>query len=231
MSTPFEGFEHIVRSEESLAPYTTLGIGGPAEYFAEPTTVEELAALVQRAEKLELPVKLLGLGSNLLIRDEGVAGLVLHLSSPEFSKISVDGDTVEVGGGCRLSHFVSVAAREGFIGPELLAGIPGTIGGALHHNTDSNGNDIGQRVVSAQVMTRDGKIHERSGSALTFLYRSSSLTELVVLSAKFEFKRGINQRSPLECKGNGSCGKRLNRLLVKRPPTSSRWPGARPPTA
>lgn len=192
MSTPFEGFEHIVRSDELLAAYTSLGIGGPAEYFAEPTNVEELRGVIERASELKLSIKLLGSGSNILIRDEGVAGLVIHLAAPEFSTLEVDGDAIIVGGGCKLAHFITVAAREGFSGPEQLAGIPGTIGGALHHNTDSHGDDIGQWVTNAKVMTRDGKTHDHDANAMNFSYRQSSLTELAILSARFQFKRGAS---------------------------------------
>ena len=189
MSDFFEGFEHIVRPDIPLAEYTTLGIGGPAEFFAEPTTVEELSSIIQIAHKLEMPIRLLGGGSNLLVRDEGIAGLVVHLAAPEFCSIKVDGDKIHVGGGCQLSHLITVCSREGFDGPECLAGIPGTVGGALHGNADAGGEDIGQWVESALVMRRDGSTHERSGEVINFSYRQSSLSELVILSARFRFQR------------------------------------------
>jgi len=189
MSLPFAGFEHIVRPGEPLAPLTSLGIGGPAEYFAEPTSVNELVALIKLGRELDMPTRVIGGGSNVLVRDEGVAGLVIHLSAPDFCSLSVQGETIQSGGGCRLSHFISLAVREGFSGPEQLAGIPGTIGGALHGNTDSHGEDIGQWVQSATVLTGDGEIHTRQRSELNFAYRESSLSELVVLSADFSFHR------------------------------------------
>jgi UDP-N-acetylmuramate dehydrogenase len=190
MSDIFDGFEHIVRADETLAKYTTLGIGGPAEFFAEPTSVDELSALIKIARKAELPLKLLGGGSNLLVRDEGVSGLVIHLAAPAFCSLEVDGDSLTASGGCRLSHLISAASREGFAGPECLTGIPGTVGGALHGNADAAGQDIGQWVQSAQVMRRDGEIFNRSGNEINFSYRQSSLSELVILSARFRFQRG-----------------------------------------
>ena len=187
---PYKGLEHIVRTNESLAPYTSLGIGGPTEFFAEPTNPEELASLIEITAKLDRPARLLGLGTNLLVKDEGNPGMVIHLSAPDFAELKVDGNVVTCGGGCRLSNFLSLTAREGFVGPEQLAGIPGTVGGALHGNSDANGCDIGQWVRSATVVTRDGQVKVHQKDELNFSYRSSSLSELVILSAEFEFERG-----------------------------------------
>src|SRR5689334_21603262 len=98
------GFEHIVRTQESLAPYTWLRLGGAAQYFAEPTTVEELAALVRRCHEEGLPVRLLGGGSNVLVRDEGVQGMVLALGAAAFGRIAVSGRKLTTGGGAKLGH-------------------------------------------------------------------------------------------------------------------------------
>ncbi len=182
------GFEHIVRENEPLAPHTSLKIGGAAEFFAEPTTREELSAVVARAAELQMPVRLLGGGSNLLVSSEGVKGLVIHLAAPEFSQINVQGNTITAGGGARLSHFIATAAREGFAGPEQLVGIPGTVGGALHNNTGYHGVDFGTWVQSATVMTRDGKVATRDKDSLSFSYRESSLTELAILEGTFAFE-------------------------------------------
>lgn len=184
-----DGFEHIVRENENLAPYTRLNVGGVAEYFGEPMNVDELVGLVKRFAEAELPIRLIGGGSNVLVRDEGVPGLVLHLTAPEFSKIEVENDTIMAGGGARMSHFVSTAVREGFSGPEQLVGIPGTIGGALHSNTGSNGVGVGNWVQSAQVLTRSGEVTTRDRDSLNFSYRQSSLNELVIINAKFQFER------------------------------------------
>jgi UDP-N-acetylmuramate dehydrogenase len=181
------GFEHIVRENEPLAAHTSLKLGGAAQYFAEPTSADELVALVKRCADDQIPVRLLGGGSNLLVRSEGVEGCVILLSAPEFSQIKVEGNTMTAGGGAKLSHFIATAAREGFSGPEQLVGIPGTVGGALHNNTGHHGVDFGSWVQSAQVLTRDGQIATRDSDALSFSYRQSSLTELVILEGKFTF--------------------------------------------
>ncbi len=183
------GFEHVVRENEPLAPYTRLRLGGVAEYFAEPTTVDELTGLVKRFSEQDLPVRLIGGGTNLLIRDKGVAGLVLQLSAPVFCTIEVEDNGILCGGGTNISHFVATAVREGFAGPEQLVGIPGTIGGALHNNTGAHGVDIGAWVQSAEVLTRGGSHKKREKDSLSFSYRQSSLTELVILNAHFRFER------------------------------------------
>ena len=81
----FSGFEHVVREQESLAPFTWFRLGGAAEFFAEPTTEEELSEIVRRCHEQEVPVRLLGGGSNILVADSGVSGMVLHLSAAAFS--------------------------------------------------------------------------------------------------------------------------------------------------
>lgn len=188
-SSLIAGLEHVVRENEPLAPYTSLRIGGVAEYFAEPTNFEELAELVRRFHAAGQPLRLLGGGTNLLIRDEGVAGLVIHLSAPEFSRLETRGDQLIAGGGTRMTHFVSTAVREGLAGPEQLVGIPGTVGGALHGNSGAAGFDMGTWVVAAEVLTRSGERLVREKDALSFSYRASSLNELVILQATFGFER------------------------------------------
>lgn len=186
--TLLSGFEHIVREKEALAPFTRLKIGGTAEYFAEPTTREELIGLVKRFAEEDLPIRLIGSGSNLLVNDQGVRGLVIHLAAPEFGHLNVSENLIVAGGGAKLSHFVATAVREGFSGPERLVGLPGTVGGALHNNTNAHGVDIGMWVQSAEVLTRAGEMKKHDKESMSFSYRQSSLNELVILSAEFAFE-------------------------------------------
>lgn len=182
------GFEHIVREGELLAPFTWLRLGGEAQYFAEPTNVDELMELVRRCRQDDMPVRLLGAGSNLLVHDEGVAGLVIHLSAAEFGEVSAKDGVLTAGGGAKLSQVISTAVREGLSGLEQLIGIPGTVGGALHGNASSHGSDIGQCTDGATVLTHSGEIASRSCDDLVFAYRESSLDELVILTAKFRLE-------------------------------------------
>jgi UDP-N-acetylmuramate dehydrogenase len=200
----WSGLEHVVREQEPLAAFTSLRLGGPAQFLAEPTTLDELSALVKRAREYDLPVRLLGGGSNLLVRDHGVAGLVIHLAAAPFAEITVKGRTLTAGGGAKLGHVVSTAVREGLAGLEPLAGIPGTLGGALHGNTSSAGGDAGQWARGATVMTRAGDILTRHREDLRFAYRESSLDELVILSATFE----------LESENPGELTKRMQKQWI-----------------
>ncbi len=182
------GLEHIVREDEPLAPFCWLRIGGAARFFAEPTTREELHELVCRCHESNLAMRLLGSGSNLVVRDEGVDGMVIHLAAPEFGFIDVSDNQVHVGGGASLSHVISSAVREGLAGLEALAGIPGTVGGALHGNCGSRTTDIGQYVQEATVLTHSGELVTRPRDDMQFSYRQSSLNELVILDARFQLE-------------------------------------------
>jgi UDP-N-acetylmuramate dehydrogenase len=192
--TTFAGFEHIVREQEPLAAHTWLRLGGRARYFAEPTSIEEFASLVRRCQEAGQSVRVLGGGSNVLVRDEGVAGLVVSLAPAVFGRITTSGRRITAGGGARLGHVISAAVREGLAGLEQLVGIPGTVGGALHTNAGTHGGDIGQWTTSATVLNRRGEIVTRAKNELRFGYRQSSLDELAILEATFELEQGDAQR-------------------------------------
>ncbi|MCP4190256.1 MAG: UDP-N-acetylmuramate dehydrogenase [Planctomycetaceae bacterium] len=186
----FQGLEHIIREQESLAPYTWLRLGGAAQYFAEPTSREELVELVRAAKAADLPARLLGGGSRILVPDEGVPGLVIHLSTPAFSEIRVEDCRLITGGGTKLGHVVSTAVREGLAGMESLVGIPGSIAGALQGNADSHGSSVGQWTDQVTVMSHAGDIKVRERSDLRFSYRESNLDELAILEAQFILEKG-----------------------------------------
>ncbi len=182
------GFEKIVRRDEPLAMHTWFQLGGPAEYFAEPENTDQLLALIQRCAEESVPVRVLGSGSNVLVRDEGVAGMVIRLSAPEFATIRVEGNLLTAGGGALLGRVVTAAVHHGLAGLETLIGIPGTLGGALHGNAGSQGNHVGQWTLRATMVMSTGRIVERNRDEMIFSYRRSSLDEPVILEASFEFQ-------------------------------------------
>jgi UDP-N-acetylmuramate dehydrogenase len=183
------GLEKIVRQDEPLAMHTWFQLGGPAEFFAEPTNVDELVTLVQRCQEEDVPMRLLGRGSNILVRDAGVPGMVVRLFAPAFCEIKVQKDTITAGGGAKLGLIVTTATHEGLAGMEGLVAIPGTLGGAVHGNAGTHGGDIGQWTTRVTVVTRSGEVLERPREDLVFAYRESSLDEPVILSAQLELER------------------------------------------
>ncbi len=200
------GFEKVVRQGELLAMHTWFQIGGPAEYFAEPREPDELIALVRRCREHDVPVRVLGNGSNILVRDKGVPGMVIRLSEPAFGQIKVEGSVITAGGGARLGPVVTTAVHQGLAGLETLVAIPGTLGGALHGNAGAHGGDIGQWTVQATLVTANAEVLTRGRDDMVFGYRESSLDELVILDAKLE----LEQDDPQEL------GKRLQKQWIIR---------------
>ncbi len=160
-------------------------MGGPAQYFLTPHNAAELAQVLAVCHENHVPVHLLGSGSNLLVRDEGVAGAVIYLNAPAFAEVKISGSTCSAGAGALLSHVISETVRAGLAGFETLAGIPGTIGGALCGNAGGRHGDIGSFVTSISALDLEGRPVVRTGDGLMFGYRTSGLEDLVFLDATF----------------------------------------------
>jgi UDP-N-acetylmuramate dehydrogenase len=182
----FDDFRAIVQADESLAPHIWFRLGGPARFLARPRTLDELLGLLRRCRDEQLPFKLLSGGSNVLVRDEGVDAMVIHLESPAFSDVSIEGNVVEAGAAVPLTALISHSARAGLAGIEVLTGIPGTVGGALHGNAGDRQGSIGQFVRRATVIDAAGEVQVRDRDDLSFADRESNLDEPVILSAEFE---------------------------------------------
>lgn len=181
-------FADIIKREEPLAPYTYFKLGGPAEMLVQPRSVEELTKLVTACAQASVPVRVLGGGCGVLVRDEGVRGAVLRLHEPAFTEITVNGRHVHAGAGAALSALISQGARFGLAGLEGLVGIPGTVGGALRCNTGDRSGDIGQYVQSVHVLDRHGNVHKREHDELQFVAGGSNLDDAVILAADFELE-------------------------------------------
>jgi len=187
----FADFPDLIKVREALAPYTNLKIGGPAEILVQPRTQDELAVVVRRCSERSLPFRILGGGCNILVRDEGVKGIVLRLSEPAFTGVTVQGQRVRAGSGAALRSVISASARHGLAGLETLVGIPGTVGGALRHNAGDGSGEIGQFVQQVDVLDSGGNILLRPRDELQFGYRSSNLDDPVILAGEFELERDI----------------------------------------
>jgi UDP-N-acetylmuramate dehydrogenase len=133
-------------------------------------------------------LRVLGSGCNLLVRDEGVRGMVLRLSEPAFTQIRVEGNRVQAGTGAAVSAMISHAARHGLAGFETLVGIPGSVGGALRCNAGDRYGDIGQFVRQVEIMDSGGNTYTRERDELRFDERTSNLDDPVLLSASFQLE-------------------------------------------
>ena len=162
----------ILRAGESLAQRTTLRVGGAAEWYVEPASESDLRQVLRYARSVGLPVMALGRGSNLLIRDGGIRGVVVCLAHPDFGRVECEGDWLRCGAGARLKAVAQEARRRSLGGLEFLEGIPGSLGGALRMNAGAMGSSIFDRVESVRVMTMDGTVVERARAEIDVRYRS-----------------------------------------------------------
>jgi UDP-N-acetylmuramate dehydrogenase len=178
-------FADVIKRHEPLAPYTYLKLGGPAEMLVQPRSRDELSRVVQRCFQEGTPLRVLGSGCNLLVRDEGVAGAVLRLNEPAFTQITVEGRRVRAGTGAPVSALISQAARHGLAGLETLVGIPGSVGGALRTNAGDRTGDIGQFVRQVEVLDSRGVTQVRDRDELSFTDHASNLDDPVLLTVEF----------------------------------------------
>ncbi len=172
-----------IRFDSPMAQHTTLCVGGPVEALYEAKDLEDLARVVAYLNRGEIPYLPLGRGSNLLIIDEGLKGVMVMLrgSLAAIKEGKKDDTHISAGGGLGLSDLLSCCRRRGLRGLEFLAGIPGTVGGAIAMNAGAFGEEIGDRVKSLQVLTRTGERITMDRSQLKFSYRKLELEEASVV--------------------------------------------------
>lgn len=186
-------FKEIALRDQPLATYTWMKIGGPAQFLVRPRNVDELREVVRTCHDEQIPIRVLGAGSNVLVRDEGVSGAVLQLVDDSFGEVSIEGPTVRVGAGALLSRLISESVKAELAGLETLSGIPGTVGGAVRGNAGGRAGDIGQFVDSITVMNAKGEIATRNGDELWFGYRESNIDELMILDATLKLQQGDSE--------------------------------------
>ncbi|HEY3787780.1 MAG TPA: UDP-N-acetylmuramate dehydrogenase [Urbifossiella sp.] len=182
-------FPAIARRDEPLAPHTHLKIGGPAEFLLQPRSIEELQAVLAACQKQGVPVRMLGGGFNLLVRDDPVPGAVVRLTAPVFTKIEGNGKRIVAGGGGQLFDLIAYSVRQGLAGLETLVGIRGTVGGSVRCNVGDRSGEIGQAVQRVTVLTDANTIQTRNREELSFTEHQSDLDEPVILSVEFELEK------------------------------------------
>jgi UDP-N-acetylmuramate dehydrogenase len=175
----------LVRGE-ALAPYTWFRVGGAAEALFLPADVDDLAQFLA-ALPASIPVTVLGVGSNVIVRDGGVPGVVVRLAGRGFGTVSAEGTRVRAGAGALDAQVARAAAKAGIAGLEFYVGVPGSIGGALVMNAGCYGRETKDVLVEATALTRDGKRATLSNAEFGFTYRRNAAPEgLIFVEALFE---------------------------------------------
>ena len=216
--------------DEPLAPYTWFRVGGAAEALFLPADAEDLADFLKALDPA-VPVTVLGVGSNVIVRDGGVPGVVIRLAGRAWAQVAAEGDTITAGAGALDSMVAKASAKAGLAGLEFYAGIPGTIGGALTMNAGCYGSETKDVLVSARGLTRAGERVEYAVADFGYSYRHSGApAEILWLEATFrgtpdapeavqaridEITARREQTQPIREKTGGS--------TFKNPPGQSSW--------
>ncbi|HYE30025.1 MAG TPA: UDP-N-acetylmuramate dehydrogenase [Methylomirabilota bacterium] len=161
----------VVRFNEPMARHTTLRVGGPADCWVEPGSEQALSVLLRFCAEAAIPFLVVGRGSNLLVRDGGIRGVVICLSQPAFSQVVVVGNELHCGAGARLKQVANEAKRQGLTGLEFLEGIPGSIGGALRMNAGAMARATFDAVKRVRYMNIFGAAREIAREDLRVEYR------------------------------------------------------------
>lgn len=176
---------------EPMKKHTSFSIGGPAQYFVEPGSIHEIEEVCKLVQQEKVPSFVLGNGSNLLVSDEGIPGIVLHLGK-NFSEIKVEGDIITAQAGAILASVARTALDHSFTGFEFAAGIPGSFGGAVAMNAGAYGGEIKDVILDAQILTPEGEVLTLSKEELDLSYRHSCIFDnnYIVLSARIQLTKG-----------------------------------------
>ncbi len=180
------GEEGDVRLYEPLAKHTTLRVGGPAQFWVEPRNEAAFGELIRFCRRENLALFVIGRGSNLLVRDGGIRGVVVHPSGGDFEKIEINGNEITAGVGAKLKEVAYAARAAGLGGLEWMEGIPGEVGGGLRMNAGAMGSETFERVVRVRYLDGEGVAHEKNADELEVHYRYvPSLEKNYAVSAVF----------------------------------------------
>ena len=218
-------------TNEPMSKHTSFKIGGPAEIFVKIKNVEELKVIIKISKQAEFPITVVGNGSNLLVSDDGIRGIVLKI---EFDKIEIEeSGKLKIGSGVKLAFLAQKCLKEKLEGFEFASGIPGTIGGAIRMNAGAHGSEMKDIVKKITCMTRDGKIQVISNEEAKFEYRNSifSQNDYIILEAEIQLRKGNpeeirskmdeyatyrKEKQPIEYPSAGSTFKRGNDFITAK---------------
>ena len=187
-------FRGKVLEHEPLARYTTWRLGGPARYLVLPADSEDVVKALELAHERGLPWLVLGLGSNVLVKDGGFSGVVIRMGKG-LDRFEMKGATAIVGAGMPTPILARRTAEAGFAGVERFLGIPGTVGGGIYMNAGCHGAEFAEVVSEVTVMDAKGKVKQLSRKQISFKYRSSNIDGIVL-----EAKLGLGEESPAKLK-------------------------------
>lgn len=216
--------ENKVKTNEAMAKHTTFRVGGPADYFVTPAGPKELAEILKLCRDSNMPFFILGNGSNLLVSDKGVRGVVIEIGKP-FDYCEVKGARLTAGAGCLLSAIAKKALDHSLTGLECAAGIPGSLGGAVVMNAGAYGFEMKDIVTEVTVLKPDGQVAVLPLTSMEFGYRTSIVAKqgYIVLEAVLQLEQGDREeikkkmedlaarrreKQPLEYPSGGSTFKR-----------------------
>ena len=209
-----------VRTDERMSGYTTFRIGGPADFFVTPDSVESLRSVLHFVRENGIPYFILGNGSNLLVSDEGYRGVVIRIGDG-FDGLKVDGTNIMAEAGLLLSQVAAAARDAGLSGMEFASGIPGTLGGAIVMNAGAYGGEMKDIVRDVTVMTKEGDVRSIESRDMEFGYRTSTVkkNDWIVLAVHFLLSEG--NRSIIEARMNELKEARISKQPLNFPSAGS----------
>ena len=195
----FTNISGLLLENEELSKRTWLGVGGIADLYFEPQDESDLATFLQQAP-LDMPITMMGAGSNMLVRDGGIDGCVIKLQN-DFTQIIIDGTDIIAGAGVTDAELARFAAKNARGGLSFLVSIPGTIGGGLRMNAGCYGSEFKDVVIEARIMARDGTIHHQTPEQMGMSYRHSDVSpDWIFLSARFATNEARSEDMKAEMK-------------------------------
>lgn len=206
--------------DEPMSKHTSFRIGGPADVFVIPQNMEQLKNIYIFCKKENIPVTIMGNGSNLLVRDKGIRGVVIKLFK-NMEHYKIDGNIVEAEAGILLSKLANIICKEELEGFEFASGIPGTLGGAIFMNAGAYDGEMSYIVSETTYMDREGKIKTIKGEEHNFSYRKSFFQTLdcVILSSKLQLKKGVKE--DIRAKINDYTKRRVSKQPLMYPSAGS----------
>lgn len=208
-----------IKQNEIMKNHTSFKIGGECDYFVIPKNSQQLKAVINKANELNLPVFVLGKGSNLLVSDSGIEGVVISMLG--LNEIDVNGDEITAGAGVSVAALCVAALNNGLSGLEFAYGIPGSVGGGLYMNAGAYGGEFSDTVIKAEYLSYNGEIVTVDAKDMALGYRTSIFKQNggIILLATFKLKQGESQK--IKAAMDDYMGRRIAKQPLEYPSAGS----------